>query len=228
MQLLLTTLKKAKKLEETFTEEEWLEKTFESETSETIMMNRIGVLALQGGVEEHIHALLNASKKLGTPIVVVEVRTVEDLEGLDGLVIPGGESTAISKLMEREGMFEQIKKIRKIMGTCAGAVMLAKNVDGAIAGQKFLSLMDIDVSRNAYGTQLASFEDMLTTVFGRLPGVFIRAPRLTFTSKQIQVLAFHKEEPVGVYQPIGNQHFVAFTFHPELTNTKFHEFFLKL
>ena len=179
-------------------------------------------------MEEHIFALLTASKSSRIGVVAVEVRTPEDLEGLDGLIIPGGESTTISKLMVREGLFDKIPSIRKIMGTCAGAVLLAKNVEGAIPGQQFLSLMDISITRNAYGSQVASFEAPLITVFGRLNGVFIRAPRLLPTSKNVHTLASHNGEPVGVYQQEGMQHFIALTFHPELTTTHFHELFLKL
>lgn len=179
-------------------------------------------------MEEHIFALLSASKSTGVGIVVVEVRTPEDMEGLDGMIIPGGESTTISKLMIRAGIFDRIPSIRKIMGTCAGAVLLAKNVEGAVPGQQFLSLMDISIQRNAYGSQLASFEAPIMTVFGRLQGVFIRAPRLSYSSKNIQTLASYNGEPVGVYQQDGMQHFIALTFHPELTTTKFHELFLKL
>jgi pyridoxal 5'-phosphate synthase pdxT subunit len=191
-------------------------------------MKRVGVLALQGGVEEHVNALLRASEKLGVPTQIVEVRTAAEAEGLDGIVIPGGESTVISKLMSRAGLFESVLKIRKIMGTCAGAIMMAKQVEGALESQRFLSLMDIRVSRNAYGSQLSSFETPLIPPFGRINGVFIRAPRFFITSKEVQPLAFLGEEPVAVYQQNGEHHYLALTFHPELTSTKFHEFFLKL
>ena len=191
-------------------------------------MKKIGVLSLQGGVEEHIGALLSASAKSGIPVQVVEVRACEDAAGLDGIILPGGESTAIGKLMEREGMFTEISRVRKIFGTCAGAIMLAKNVEGAVPGQRFLSLMDISASRNAYGSQLSSFESRITTVFGTINGVFIRAPKITPTSKDCQPMAFHGEEIVAAYQKKGERHFLASSFHPELTTTKFHEFFLKL
>jgi pyridoxal 5'-phosphate synthase pdxT subunit len=191
-------------------------------------MKRIGVLSLQGGVEEHISALLSASAKSRIPVQVVEVRTREDASGLDGIILPGGESTTISTLMEREKLFEPISRIRKIFGTCAGAIMLAKEVEGAAAGQRFLTLMDISTSRNAYGSQLASFEARLTTVFGTINGVFIRAPRLAPAAKDCQPMAFHGEEVVAAYQKKGERHYLASTFHPELTTTKFHEFFIKL
>ena len=191
-------------------------------------MKRIGVLSLQGGVEEHINALLSASAKCGIPVQVVEVRSREDAGALDGIIIPGGESTTISRLMVREGLFEPVLRVRKIFGTCAGAILLAKQVEGAVPGQKFLSLMDISVARNAYGTQLDSFEARLTTVFGTINGVFIRAPKFAPASKDCQPMAFHGEDIVAIYQKKGERHFLASSFHPELTTTKFHEFFIKL
>jgi len=193
------------------------------------MMKRIGVLALQGGVDEHINALLKASEKIGTPVQVVEVRTPQEAEGIDGIILPGGESTAISLLMERAGLFEPVRKVRKIMGTCAGAIMLAKKVEGATQSQRFLSLMDIIVSLNAYGSQLDSFEAQLDTKFGRMNGVFIRAPKITaLLGGKAHPLAFHGEEAVAAYQQEGERHYIATTFHPELTTTKFHEFFISL
>lgn len=193
------------------------------------MMKRIGVLALQGGVDEHINALLNASEKISTPVQVVEVRTQEDAESLDGIILPGGESTAISKLMSRANLFSSVLNIRKIMGTCAGAILLAKKVEGATLEQRFLSLMDISVSRNAYGAQKESFEAQLDTEFGKVSGVFIRAPRMSLVgSGQVRPLAFHGDEVVAAYQKQGERHFLALTFHPELTTTKFHEFFIRL
>ncbi|MFA6214805.1 MAG: pyridoxal 5'-phosphate synthase glutaminase subunit PdxT [Candidatus Micrarchaeia archaeon] len=191
-------------------------------------MKRIGVLSLQGGVEEHINALLSASAKCSLPVQVVEVRSKEDAEGLDGVILPGGESTAIGKLMEREGLFSELSRVRKIFGTCAGAIMLAKTVESAVPGQRFLSLMDITASRNAYGSQLSSFEARLTTVFGTINGVFIRAPKIAPSAKDVQPMAFLGEEIVAAYQQKGGRHFLASSFHPELTTTKFHEFFLKL
>jgi len=191
-------------------------------------MKKIGVLALQGGVDEHIDALLRASEKLGVPIQVVEVRSSEDLQGIDGIIIPGGESTTICRLMERAGIFSKVSQVRKIMGTCAGAILLAKEVKGSSLEQRFFRLMDISAERNAYGTQLASFEAHLTTIFGTLPGVFIRAPRITVESKDVQPMAFHGDEVVAAYQKRGDRHYLALAFHPELTTTKFHEFFIKL
>ncbi|MFA4983079.1 MAG: pyridoxal 5'-phosphate synthase glutaminase subunit PdxT [Candidatus Micrarchaeia archaeon] len=192
------------------------------------MMKTIGVLALQGGVDEHINALLSASEKLRVPVRIAEVRSPEDMESLDGLILPGGESTAISRLMLRENIFEKAKTVRKIMGTCAGAVLLAKKVEGATPGQRFLSLMDVSVARNAYGSQLSSFEADFDTILGKVHGVFIRAPKMSAASKAVQSMAFHGNDLVAAYQTTGNRHHLALTFHPELTTTKFHEFFLKL
>ena len=204
-------------------------------------MKTIGVLALQGGVDEHIAALLSASEKISVPIRIAEVRTQEDMDGLDGIIIPGGESTTIAKLMDRAGIFNKVSQVRKIMGTCAGAILLAKKVEGATLEQRFLALMDIEIERNAYGSQLDSFEAQLTTVFGTLPGVFIRAPHMHVSGRGVQPMAFHGEHVVAAYQKTtskasrlpskdwsAEKHYLALTFHPELTTTRFHEFFIKL
>ncbi|MCX8175318.1 MAG: pyridoxal 5'-phosphate synthase glutaminase subunit PdxT [Candidatus Micrarchaeota archaeon] len=193
-----------------------------------IPMKKIGVLALQGGVEEHIAALLSASEKLGVPVQIAEVRAPDDLEGVDGIILPGGESTTLSKLIERAELAGGISHMRKVMGTCAGAILLAKKIEDGIEGQKPLCLMDISAKRNAYGSQLASFEATLTTIFGTINGVFIRAPKISIEGRGVQPLAFYGEEVVGAYQKKGERHFLAFAFHPELTSTKFHEFFIRL
>jgi len=158
----------------------------------------------------------------------VEVRSPEDMENLDGMIMPGGESTTLSRLMSRAGIFEKTMHVRKLMGTCAGAILLAKRVEGATPGQMFLSLMDISISRNAYGSQLSSFEGDIDTVLGRMKGVFIRAPKLSLLGKDVRPMAFHGEDPVAAYQQKGDKHYLALTFHPELTTTKFHEFFIRL
>ena len=191
-------------------------------------MKKIGVLALQGGVDEHIAALLSASEKISTPIQIVEVRNPSDMDALDGIIIPGGESTTIAKLMERAGIWNKVSSMRKIMGTCAGAILLAKKVEGSSLEQRFLALMDIEIERNAYGRQLDSFEANLTTVFGTLSGVFIRAPRMHVSGKGVQPMAFYGDHVVAAYQKKLDRHYLALTFHPELTTTRFHEFFIKL
>jgi len=187
---------------------------------------RIGVLDLQGDVEEHFLALEKAAKKLNKKVEIIKVKKKEDFEQLSGLIIPGGESTAISKLLGEEGI-ESAKKVKKIMGTCAGAIMLAKKVIGATEKQRFLSLMDIEISRNAYGSQIDSFEAKLETIFGKIDGIFIRAPKIVSFEKEVKPIAFYQNQVVGLYQKRKNCEYIALTFHPELTTTKFHEFFLR-
>ena len=122
----------------------------------------IGVLAFHGDVSEHMRATQEAARRLKLKVLVKEVRTKDEALHLDALIIPGGESTTLQKLCEREGMFPVLKKIPAIMGTCAGAILLAKKVLGGAKGQKTLALMDIAVTRNAYGRQVESFEKSIT------------------------------------------------------------------
>ena len=192
------------------------------------MNMRIGILSLQGDFAEHSHATLSAAYRLKMPCTIVHVRTKEQLEGLDGLIMPGGESTTMSKLLLRKGMFSEISKIPKILGTCAGAIMMAKKVEGAIPGQHFLSLMDIGVKRNAYGSQASSFQMRLKTSLGDVDATFIRAPLINFLGENVKPLAYAGENPVAAYEQVGNSHYLACAFHPELSTTLFHEFFLKL
>ncbi|OIO20928.1 glutamine amidotransferase subunit PdxT [Candidatus Micrarchaeota archaeon CG1_02_47_40] len=192
-------------------------------------MQKVGVLALQGDVSEHVSVLKKAAQESGIEIDVVEVRTCRELSSLDALIIPGGESTTLSLLMEREGMFEEVKKIRKIFGTCAGAIMLAKKVRGAEEGQKFLGLVDIEVSRNAYGPQTESFEAEIESGIGRLKAVFIRAPVIERVWGDAKVLAEFAGKPVAVEERVEGKSFLAITFHPEINGeTKFHEHFLRM
>jgi 5'-phosphate synthase pdxT subunit len=149
---------------------------------------------------------------------VVEVRKAEELEGLDGLVVPGGESTAIALLIEKYGLEGAIRGFeRPIFGTCAGLIMLDR---------EHLGLVDLTVQRNAYGRQVASFETDLALAGEDEPlrGVFIRAPRVEAVGPEVEVLAEHDGEPVLVRQG----RFLAATFHPELTDdTRVHELFLE-
>ena len=165
----------------------------------------IGVLALQGGFEAHAKALT----ELGAE--VREVRTPADLEGLDGLVIPGGESTTIGLGVEREGLAEPladfVKSGRPVLGTCAGMIMLDRD---------HLGLLDISVRRNAFGRQLASFEAELDFEGAPLHAVFIRAPWVEETGDDVEVLAEVDGHPVAVRQ--GN--ILAVAFHPELTDER--------
>src|SRR5688500_3502959 len=174
---------------------------------------RIGVLALQGNFREHA-AMLG---RLGAD--VVEVRLPEHLKGLDGLVIPGGESTAITRLMRLYGLEEAIRRFAgAILGTCAGMILLDR---------AHLGLVDLEVERNAYGRQLASFEAELELAGDEEPlhGVFIRAPRVADAGAGVEVLAEHDGVPVLLREG----RFLVASFHPELTaDTRVHERFLEL
>jgi 5'-phosphate synthase pdxT subunit len=175
---------------------------------------RIGVLAMQGNFREHLKMLA----RLG--VAGIEVRKPEELEGLDGLIIPGGESTAIGRLIRLYGLEEAIRRFeRPVFGTCAGMILLAR--EGP------LEQMDIAVERNAYGRQVASFEADLELKDEIVPlrGVFIRAPRVRETGPDVEVLAEHDGEPVLLRQ---GRVLVA-SFHPELTeDTRVHERFLAM
>jgi 5'-phosphate synthase pdxT subunit len=174
---------------------------------------RVGVLALQGNFREHA-AMLRA---LGAD--VVEVRKAEQLPELDGLVIPGGESTAIMKLASLYGIDDALRHFEgAILGTCAGMILLDR---------AHLGLVDLEVVRNAYGRQVASFEAPLALDGDEDPltGVFIRAPRVRDVGPEVEVLAEHDGEPVLLRQ---GRVLVA-SFHPELTDdTRVHERFLEL
>lgn len=187
----------------------------------------IGVLAFHGDVSEHINATKKAANNLKLQINILPVRTKEALNNLDALIIPGGESTTLYKLCSREGMFEQMKKIKSIFGTCAGAIMLAKTIQNKGEGQKTLELMDIEIDRNAYGRQAQSFTEEIKTKLGKVVAVFIRAPRIKDVGKTVNVLAKNGQRIIACEERIGNKFYLAACFHPELTTTKFHEYFLK-
>jgi pyridoxal 5'-phosphate synthase pdxT subunit len=174
---------------------------------------KIGVLAVQGAFREHAAML----RRLGAE--VVEVRKPEHLDGLDGLVIPGGESTAIGRLIRLFGLEEAIRRFSApVFGTCAGMIMLDRN---------HLGLVDLEVERNAYGRQVASFEaDLPLAGEGEpLRGVFIRAPRVLDVGPEVEVLAELDGKPVLLRQG----RFLVASFHPELTDdTRVHERFLEL
>ncbi|MDZ7586492.1 MAG: pyridoxal 5'-phosphate synthase glutaminase subunit PdxT [Patescibacteria group bacterium] len=191
------------------------------------MKLKIGVLAFHGDVIEHILVIRQAAKKLKINIEIIEVRVKADLAKVDGLIIPGGESTTLYKLCQREGMWGKMKQVKNIFGTCAGAIMLAKNVIHKEVGQQTLELMDIKVDRNAYGRQTDSFEKEMDTKLGRVEAVFIRAPRIKRVGTAVKVLARNGQEIVACEQYIGRKFYLATCFHPELTTTIFHEYWLK-
>lgn len=183
----------------------------------------IGILALQGAFREHRRALA----RLG--LEAREVRLPEHLDGLDGLVIPGGESTTMAKLMVAYGLDEAITGFHlrggAVWGTCAGAILIAREVLGR-PEQPRLNLIDLVVARNAYGRQVASFEADLDIagLDGSFRGVFIRAPRIVEVGAGVDVLATHEEVPVAV----ASGRVMATVFHPELSHDdRLHRLFLE-
>lgn len=185
---------------------------------------RVGVLALQGAFREHIYTLE------ALDVGAVAVRKPEQLDELSGLIIPGGESTAISKLMTAYGFYEAIAAQHDagmgVWGTCAGAILVARSVADGIADQRSLELMDITVRRNAYGRQIDSFEVDLDFAPLDAPyrGVFIRAPWIEAVGEGVEVLAEHDGHIVAARQ--GD--LMATVFHPELTgDPRVHRYFVE-
>ena len=194
---------------------------------------RIGVIAIQGNVEEHINAIQKAVKNADKPIEVIRIKHKGIVHGCEAIIIPGGESTTLGKLMEREGILSEIKIAAKkgvpILGTCAGLVLLAKYGDKQVekTKQSLLGLMDIRVNRNAFGRQKESFEVPLSFKGLDEPykAVFIRAPCITECGKGVEILAEYKNTIVAARQ--GNV--LALAFHPELTaDLRIHQYFLKM
>lgn len=187
----------------------------------------IGILALQGDVSEHMEITRKAADKLALKINIISVRTKKDAARTDGLIIPGGESTVIHKLMVREGIFEEVKKNNNIMGTCAGAIMLAKSINHKTSDQKTLELMDMEIDRNAYGRQTESFESDIETKFGRITAIFIRAPKINRIGEKITILAKIGCNIVACEETVREKYYMAVCFHPELSSTLFHEHFIR-
>jgi 5'-phosphate synthase pdxT subunit len=175
-------------------------------------MVRVGVLGLQGGFEAHAKAL----RRLG--VDSADVRRCEQLRSLEGLILPGGETTTLLNLMRDEDWFDALRRFHVgggwLLGTCAGAILLAREVTDPV--QPSLGLLDATVRRNAYGPQVDSFETKLELVGSTvvLPAVFIRAPRFVSLGSEVEVLATFDGEPVLVRQ---GRVFAA-TYHPELTD----------
>jgi 5'-phosphate synthase pdxT subunit len=205
-------------------------------------MIRIGVLALQGDFREHIQALRRMDAE------AVPVRLPKDLAGVDGLVIPGGESTAIGKLMVAydlvQPLRDRIASEMPVWGTCAGMILLARETDNALAGQPLLATMNMRVRRNAFGTQRESFEtDLRVSVLGEKPyhAIFIRGPVVESVGNGVEVLArlsqgegdAARETNTGVDPETENivavrqGNLLGTAFHPEVTgDLRFHEYFL--
>lgn len=195
---------------------------------------KIGVLALQGAVSEHIEALEKAMAEFKIKGKVIPVKKKEDLTEISGLVIPGGESTTINRLMLKTKIQEKIKEMAQnglpIMATCAGAILLAEEGNEQVkkTGTILLGLLEMKVLRNAYGRQVNSFEaDVKIPEIGKKPfkAVFIRAPVIEKVWGKTLVWARYKKEIIGAKK--GN--ILALTFHPELTNDlRIHKYFIKM
>ena len=191
-------------------------------------MLRIGILALQGAFIEHQY-ILNA-----LDVDLTQVRLPEHLKNLDGLIIPGGESTTIGKLAVAFGLLDELRSFGKdhaIWGTCAGAIFLSKDI---ARPQPLLNLMDIAVERNAFGRQISSFEtdldipELKSIDKSENPfhAVFIRAPLIQSIGEDVQIIA---SLPDGVIVAAREGHWLATVFHPELTNDdRFHRYFLEM
>jgi 5'-phosphate synthase pdxT subunit len=186
---------------------------------------KIGVLASQGAFAEHVKTL----HKLD--IEAMPVRLPEELKGVDGLILPGGESTTISKLMYAYDLIQKIAALAKdglpVFGTCAGMILMAKKISGNTMTS--LGLMDITVKRNAFGRQVDSFEtDLKIPALGKAPfrAVFIRAPLIESCEKDVEVLARLADNTIVA---VKQGKFLATAFHPELTNDlRFHQYFLDI
>lgn len=187
-------------------------------------MSRIGILALQGDVREHIRAIDECGA------TAFPVKTLADLVACDGLIIPGGESTTISKLARNFGLFDPIKNAisagMPVYGSCAGMILLADRILDAMVGQESFGGLDVTVRRNAFGRQVDSFESEIEFVAAKpfsYNAVFIRAPWVEEVGSGVEVLARVDEHPVAVRAG----HIFATSFHPELTSdTRIHRYFL--
>ena len=185
-------------------------------------MTTIGILNLQGDVSEHFEAIKKAAMDIDKNIDVLKVKTSEEVSKCDGIVISGGESTVIGKLMEKTGIKKVILDQNiPIMGTCAGMVLLAKKTDYE---QPLLGLIDMEVKRNAFGRQKVSFEDDVEIFGQKFKGVFIRAPYIEKVGRNAEILSKYNDKIVAVK---SGKH-IATAFHPELTgDTLVHKYFIK-
>lgn len=186
-------------------------------------MNTIGVLALQGAVREHIRAIEATGAK------AIEIKRKEQLADIDGLILPGGESTTMRRLIDSYDFFNAIQKFGKqgkpVFGTCAGLILMANEIEGQ--DSKHLGLMNMKVARNAFGRQVASFEaDLQVTHVGDgFNAVFIRAPYILEAGPEVEVLATYQDRIVAAKQ----SHYLCAAFHPELTDdNRFIEYFAQM
>ena len=184
---------------------------------------QIGVLALPGAVAAHIDCLTSIG------VQSVEVRNPDQLGSVDALLMPGGESSTMSQLLESSGLFDPISlrivEGMPVFGTCAGMILLASEILDGRSDQRSFSAIDISVRRNAFGRQVDSFEATINSSVGDFHGVFIRAPRIERVGDDVEVLGSINNEPVLVRQ--GNV--LAASFHPELSNdARLHEYFVSI
>ena len=185
---------------------------------------RVGVFALQGDVREHLRTLSSIN------VDAIEVRNAADLASVDGLILPGGESTTISKLIDifhlRKALTDFIGSGKPVFGTCAGMIMLANEVLDAASGQRSLESMDISVRRNAFGSQLDSFESEVEFDGKPAKVAFIRAPIVERVGKGVEVLS---TLPNGAVVAVRSGNVLATSFHPELTgDNSVHEYFVAM
>lgn len=186
-------------------------------------MKTIGILGIQGAIEEHEASM----RRIG--VHTLWVKTASDLKKIDGIILPGGESTSMGKQLEWFGLMEPLRQAiaqgMPTFGTCAGMILLAKEIEGST--QARIGLMDIEVKRNAYGSQLDSFVTDLKVegIEHDIPAVFIRAPRIEKCADHVQILSSYEGHPVLVRQ----NHLLAASFHPELTDSSdLHLYFSKM
>ncbi len=195
----------------------------------------IGVLAVQGDVAENVLATKMALEDLGISGTVNEIKTPEQIADLDGLIIPGGESTVIGTLSMVNGLLKKIKeKIANgmpVLGTCAGMILLSKKAKDRVVGemdQPLLDFLDVKIERNSFGRQRDSFESEISMEkigISKFPGVFIRAPSIIESGKDVEILSKFNEKIVAVKQ--GN--IIGTSFHPELTgDLALHKYFVNL
>ena len=187
------------------------------------MNMQVGVLALQGAFAAHSDCLTSIG------VQSIEVRNPEQLSSVDALLMPGGESSTMSQLLESSGLFDPISlrivNGMPVFGTCAGMILLASEILDGRSDQRSFSAIDISVRRNAFGRQVDSFEATINSSVGDFHGVFIRAPRIERVGDDVEILGSIDGEPVLVRQ--GNV--LAASFHPELSNdARLHEYFVSI
>lgn len=183
---------------------------------------KIGILNLQGDVSEHYEITEKALEDMNIEANICKVKTREEVSKCDGIIISGGESTVIGKLMEQTGIMKVIADQNiPVMGTCAGMVLLAKKTD---YDQPLLGLIDMKVKRNAFGRQKVSFEDEIEIFGEKFKGVFIRAPYIEKVGENVDILSKYNEKIIAVKS--GKN--IATAFHPELTgDTRIHKYFIQ-